>query len=131
MSTDGGFGFEAGPPPDAGDDDEDTGPPEPELPLAFTLPRDIFRALDGRRQYDVGFLSPSILALTGGAKAQIVKAPDVGRPLPVDEIETLARAWGARGEDLLDVLLDVLAFDQEWLRLEYARIANEVREMNK
>lgn len=108
-----------------------TGPREPDLPLAFLLPRTIFRALDGRRHYDVGFLSPSILALTGGAKTKIVKAPNVGRPLPVDEIETLARAWGARGEELLDVILDVLAFDTEWLRFEYDRVNEEVREMNK
>lgn len=67
----------------------------------------------------------------GGGSTPIKEAPTVGVPLSVTDIEVMARLYGVEGWDLFDVVNDVMQFDVVWLKIEYRRVRERLREMNR
>lgn len=109
-------------------DDIDDAPPE--LPAALAFASVVFATLRQRHDFERGYLAPAIVALAGGGGLRVLAAPRHARPLPVADIETLARLYGAHDDLLVDAVEDVIAFDAAYLSIIDARAAETLRRLN-
>lgn len=102
--------------------EDDAAPP---LPLSVHWrAAQIFALADARRVVQYSFVAPG-----GLSAARIITLPPVSQPIPAPDIESLARLFGHKGDDLLHLAQSVMMIDDLWMQAERCRVADAIARM--
>lgn len=101
------------------------------MPHYLVLPSRLFLALSGPRDWRIETLSPASVALFDRGGRDIFNAPAQPVALSIPGVIAYAALWGFKGDALIRVVDDVLAFDESFLRQARERAAAQTRDMNR